>query len=513
MKATAFVVLSILLSAFCAAPMHAQNDEVAEVPTTGSSSTVSEFNLLDAPSSLQSVGISSDALPDSEDSSSRVNVFTTGQPAIIPGPLTEPPPPTAEGKVQWKSLMGSSLMYLGVMHSFRLATEAGTREGLHNSVVGGYFKALGAMHGWSDGDGLYENYLGHPIQGAVSGYIWIQHDPRYREVQFGKDRDYWMSRLRAYAFAWAFSEQFEVGPISEASIGQIQRYCCAYGFVDHIITPNGAMAWMLASDAIDRYITVPIENRTENVGLRILARIALNPTQSFANFMSFQYPWRRENRATVSEYRGEMFLRPSRSLEQAVDPADNPGGFNVVPKFEIAATLPSVYQTGGLSCLGGGGIGAFRAGDFWQWTAEVSGCTLGNSLPSNWSGDSLTFTFGPQWIVHTAGRWSPHAHFRVGGQKITTQYQRPKTDEQALPPMKSDGVKTGGFEAFTTQNYETTGLSMSIGGGLDIGLNRALAVRVANLDYTHSWLADLNGRNFDEGFRFTTGLVLRLGTW
>ena len=74
-------------------------------------------------------------------------------------------------------------------------------------------------------------------------------------------------------------------------------------------------------------------------------------------------------------------------------------------------------------------------------------------------------------------------------------------------------MKTGGFEAFTTQNYETTGLSMSIGGGLDIGLNRALAVRVANLDYTHSWLADLNGRNFDEGFRFTTGLVLRLGTW
>src|SRR5215469_14506968 len=27
------------------------------------------------------------------------------------------------------------------------------------------------MHGWSDGDGYYKNYLGHPIQGAVSGYI------------------------------------------------------------------------------------------------------------------------------------------------------------------------------------------------------------------------------------------------------------------------------------------------------------------------------------------------------
>ena len=35
------------------------------------------------------------------------------------------------------------MSYLGVMHSFRLGTEAATREGLDNSVAGGYFKALG----------------------------------------------------------------------------------------------------------------------------------------------------------------------------------------------------------------------------------------------------------------------------------------------------------------------------------------------------------------------------------
>src|SRR5690348_15272260 len=69
--------------------------------------------------------------------------------------------------VQWTSLMKGSMSYLWVMHSFRIATEAGTRDALNNSVVGGYFKALGAMHGWSDGDGYYENYLGHPIEGAV----------------------------------------------------------------------------------------------------------------------------------------------------------------------------------------------------------------------------------------------------------------------------------------------------------------------------------------------------------
>jgi hypothetical protein len=255
------------------------------------------------------------------------------------------------------------------MHSFRLGTEAGTREALSNSVVGGYFKALGAMHGWSDGDGYYENYLGHPIEGAVSGYIWVQNDPRYRVVQFGADRDYWMSRLRAYAFAWAFSEQFEIGLASEASIGQIQRYCCQYGFVDHVITPNGGLVWMLAGDAVDRYVTVPIENRIHNTNVRILARMALNPPQTFANLMMFHYPWRRENRASPTEYDGQLYLRPSKSLAAAVSPEGNPGGFNVVPKFELAASLPSLYQIGGLNCLGGGGIGAFRATDLssGQW--------------------------------------------------------------------------------------------------------------------------------------------------
>lgn len=98
--------------------------------------------------------------------------------------------------------LGTSV-YLGVMHSFHIATEVGTREGLHNNVFGGSFRALGAMHGWSDGDGYYENYLGHPIEGAVSGHTWVQNDPRYRAVQFGTDRDYWRAASAPSAYgAW-----------------------------------------------------------------------------------------------------------------------------------------------------------------------------------------------------------------------------------------------------------------------------------------------------------------------
>jgi len=228
--------------------------------------------------------------------------------------------------------MEASTRYLGVMHGFRIVTEAGTRDGLRGSLIGGYFKALSAMHGWSDGDGYFENYLGHPIQGAASSYIWINNDPRYSHAQFGKNPDYWKSRLRAYAFSWAFSEQFEIGPISEASIGQIQRYCCQYGFVDHVITPNLGLAVMVGEDFIDKGVVRRIEDRTSNVGIRIASRIVLNPMQSFANMMSWRYPWHRENRDAPSFYDGQLhepLMRPEMQI----------GKFEplIVPTLEIAA--------------------------------------------------------------------------------------------------------------------------------------------------------------------------------
>ncbi len=69
------------------------------------------------------------------------------------------------------------------------------------------------------------------MEGAVAGFIEIQNDRRYRKLEFG-DNNYWKSRLRATAYAFAFSTQFEVGPISEASLGNVQLKPPANGVVD-----------------------------------------------------------------------------------------------------------------------------------------------------------------------------------------------------------------------------------------------------------------------------------------
>jgi hypothetical protein len=261
------------------------------------------------------------------------------------------------------------------------------------------------------------------------------------------------------------------------------------------------MVWVLGEDMLDKYVVRRVEDRTTNLGVRIAARVVLNPVQSFANLMNWEYPWLRENRPAPSNYAGQSYTQTERE--------DPRGPLPLVPKFEIGAAVPEVMRFGHLSCEGGGAVAGYRVSDSWQWTLEVSGCTLGNSLPKNWSGDALNFTTGPQWIRHTESRWSPHAHFRVGGQKITEKLVDPqKWNWIGGPPSLTDGENNA-----AQQHWESTGLSMSMGGGVDVRLNAGLAWRFANLDYVHSWVGQLNGVNFDQGFRFTTGVVLRLGTW
>jgi len=227
--------------------------------------------------------------------------------------------------------------------------------------------------------------------------------------------------------------------------------------------------------------------------------------------MMLQKPWHRDNRATVTKYDGRMYLRPSENLFDAVSTAERSPDSAVVPIFEVAATVPSFQLSGNLSCIGGGAVAGLRANDFWQWTLEVTGCTLGNSLPHTWSGDSLTFTAGPQWVVHTAGRWSPHAHFRIGGQKITEKKADPTKRQEVL---SHDHLENQRLQRnLYTQRWESTGISLSAGAGLDVAMNRALALRVANIEYLHSSVETLNGNHFDRGLRFSAGLVLRVGPW
>ena len=149
---------------------------------------------------------------------------------------------------------------------------------------------------WEDGDSWLVNYIGHPIHGAAAGFVWGAHDPRTRQAEFGLNAQYWATRWRAIAWSAGYSVQFEVGPFSEASIGNVGLRPDTTGWVDYVVTPIGAFALMTAEEALDRYFIHWFERRVTNRVARASMRTIFNPSRTVANLTLTRAPWHRDGR-------------------------------------------------------------------------------------------------------------------------------------------------------------------------------------------------------------------------
>ena len=249
------------------------------------------------------------------------------------GPSTS----TGQEPYHWKGLLLQSFAFLMLEHGPRVLTaDAGDRHLLLNKPFwSDYWASLGQfnMHRWNDGDSFAVNYVGHPLQGAISGYIEVQNDPRGRGLELSRDRRYWNSRYRAFLWSLAYSTQFEIGPISETSIFNQGGYtyplgcdgkgaaCDAHakytnntGWVDFIITPVVGSLLLVGEDAVDRYISDPlVREHPYGLGYKVL-RSSLNPSRSLANLMRGRYPWYRDYEHPT-EYESPVVGRFERALE------------------------------------------------------------------------------------------------------------------------------------------------------------------------------------------------------
>jgi len=202
----------------------------------------------------------------------------------------------------WKGAIQQSLIFIGVMHAYRMGTEAGTRAELRGPFFADYIGSIKGLRGWRDGDPTYVNYVGHPIQGAVSGFIQIQNDPKGRRQEFElRSKSYWRSRLKAFSWAAAVSTQFELGPLSEASLGNVglkpnKNSQHPMGYVDLFVTPVVGTAWLVGEDLLDRYVISQIESKIGKRLVIIALRGLVNPTRSFANLYRGKWFWYRDYR-------------------------------------------------------------------------------------------------------------------------------------------------------------------------------------------------------------------------
>src|SRR5208283_1273089 len=167
--------------------------------------------------------------------------------------------------------------------------------------------------GWDDGDPNWFGYIGHPIQGALTGFIQIQNDPRAEGLEFSNTKAYWWSRFKAGLWNAAYSTQWNLGPLSEVTVEKYgskdrlpwthagtfpcSRNCyTGVGQIDIVMTPLGGMGWLIGEDILDKKVVRRVEDATQNHFLIDTARVALNPLRAGANMLHGNHPWYRASR-------------------------------------------------------------------------------------------------------------------------------------------------------------------------------------------------------------------------
>jgi hypothetical protein len=295
-----------------------------------------DLNLLPDPSPLLAAAILADNPPETTSLLPTNSCFSPSQIDLFSACLTVPPKrltisatefdlssvkpilpaPRPSERFHWKAALWQSFGFLVVGHAFRLANDGGARYLLfHKPFWHDYWASADNFHmsRWGDGDSFLVNYIGHPMEGAVAGDIFLNNDPKGRSARFGKSSTYWYSRLKAMAWATAFEAYFEIGPVlSEAAIGNEGGYtyvpgcglypCDKYpdkhfkpptnntGWVDFVITPTVGMGWIVLEDAIEREIIDRLAKGSPAVKYKVL-RSSLAPSHTFANLFAGKYPW------------------------------------------------------------------------------------------------------------------------------------------------------------------------------------------------------------------------------
>jgi opacity protein-like surface antigen len=109
---------------------------------------------------------------------------------------------------------------------------------------------------------------------------------------------------------------------------------------------------------------------------------------------------------------------------------------------------------------------------------------LGYSLDSN----MYTYLFGPRFSLRRSERrWTPFGQCLLGASHIS---------------VRGSGLSAG-----------ENAFALAAGGGMDVAITRHISVRVAQVEFLRTQFdSDFGGSATQNNFRFSAGIVLRLGT-
>lgn len=375
----------------------------------------------------------------------------------------------------WKGLLWQSLAFIGAEDVYRFSTDYYAR---HLTATGPYWRNYGIsmrhwdMNRWSDGDDFLVDDIGHPMQGAVSEYLWIQNSPSERNLRIG-DSGYWKSRFYGLLWSTAYSTQQKIGPLGEAAIGNAGGYTyplhCPYpctnphvkytnntGWTDFIMTPAGGFVWVVGEDLIDRYISDRVQGDSDRLFPKIV-RGTLNPTRTAANLLRGKNPWYRDYLHPAVDGGGKVHFE--RGDEEVI---------RHLPRYEIFPHFNAISLTVNTeTCIQcrkwteGAGVGfSARLSRWVDFDSDVNYQPNVSPLPTNRAGgDALMGTFG-----FRSGIATPNYALKLSIRPGFVSYNRAYV---ALPSSSDPVPNVGRVTHFAA--------ALAINGDYDVG--RHLAIR------------------------------------
>jgi hypothetical protein len=334
----------------------------------------------------------------------------------------------------WGSALWQSFEFLVLEHGFRLASDSYARYLLfHKPFWHDYNASISHfnMDRWGDGDSFLVNYIGHPMEGAVSGDIFLQNDPKGRSAKFGRSSVYWQSRLKAMVWSAAYSTYFEIGPVlSETALGNEGGYTyvpgCGLapctgkpgvhykpatnntGWVDFVVTPLVGTGWIVLEDAIETELVDRLAKGSHAPKFNVL-RGALAPSRTLANALAGKAPWYR--------YSNEKTF--AATFGGPLQPAKPPPAWKDEPRWNtgmhyISLSLPMDREACS-SCRnfqsGGGFDFSYRVGRYVYFDSEA------NFFPGSSGGGSKGAAqefLGGMKIGWTSRSWGIFSQIRPG---------------------------------------------------------------------------------------------------
>ncbi len=215
-------------------------------------------------------------------------------------------------RVSWPRILASSFFFLSAQHGGNIGMDDDARYHLlhHTDGFWGDYATTFTRYRfsrWNDDDPFGVDYIGHPLMGGLTNFIYIQNDPKQRALDFENTHRYWVGRLRATAYSAAYSAQWKIGPLSETSIGNIGiktyysaklgRYTNETGMVDFFVTPVGGLLWNVGEDVLDKKLFRRITHNVRNRWVLDAASM-ITPAKTAANILRFRAPYYRDRDST-----------------------------------------------------------------------------------------------------------------------------------------------------------------------------------------------------------------------